>query len=70
MTRQDSPHQLGGMGHFDDANLGGARAGGKPGHGSENKVPIVAAVSINENGHSMHLKLNLVSGFTTQAIKE
>ena len=68
MARQDGTHRLGGEVQIDDAYLGGERAGGKPGRGSENKVPFVAAVSLNEHGHPMRLKLNLVSGFTLKAI--
>ena len=68
MAEQDSTHRLTGVVQLDDAYLGGERAGGKPGRGSENKVPFVAAVSLNDKGHPMHLKLNLVSGFTSTAI--
>ncbi len=53
---------------IDDAYLGGERAGGKTGRDSENKVPFVAAVSTNDEGHPMYLKLHLVSGFTSEAI--
>ena len=31
-------------------------------------MPFVAAVSLDEKGHPRHLKLNMVSGFTSQAI--
>ena len=48
--------------------LGGVRAGGKAGRGSENKVPFVAAVSLDERGHPLYLKLNLVRGLTFNAI--
>ena len=68
MAKQDSTHRLDGTVQLDDAYLGGERAGGKPGRGSENKVPFVAAVSLNEAGNPMHIKLNLVSGFTSTAI--
>ena len=68
MAKQDSTHRLDGTVQLDDAYLGGERAGGKPGRGSENKVPFVAAVSLNEAGHPMHIKLNLVNGFTSTAI--
>ena len=68
MARQDSTHQLSGVVQLDDAYLGGERAGGKTGRGSENKVPFVAAVSVDHRGHPRHLKLNLVSGFTLEAI--
>ena len=68
MAEQDSRHRLDGAVQLDDAYLGGERAGGKTGRGSENKVPFVAAVSLSEQGHPMHLKLSLVSGFTLEAI--
>ena len=54
----------------DDAYLGGERVGGKAGRGSENKVPFVAAVSLNTEGHPMYLKMAPVSGFTRKAIGE
>ena len=54
--------------HLDAAYLGGERSGGKPGRGSENKVPFVASVSINEAGQPIRLKLDMVSGFTADAI--
>ena len=68
MAQQDGTHRLSGVVQLDDAYLGGERAGGKTGRGSENKVPFVAAVSLNEQGRPMYLKLNLVSGFTSLAI--
>ena len=68
MAQQDSTHRLHGAVQLDDAYLGGERAGGKAGRGSENKVPFVAAISLDDRGHPLHLKLNLVSGFTSQAI--
>ena len=54
----------------DDAYLGGERSGGKVGRGSENKVPFVAAVSLNEDGHPLRVKLTPVAGFTLNAIKQ
>ena len=68
MAERDSTHRLSGAVQLDDAYLGGERAGGKPGRGSENKVPFVAAVSLNAKGRPLYLKLSLVSGFTSQAI--
>ena len=68
MAQRDRTHRLDGAVQLDDAYLGGERSGGKAGRGSENKVPFVAAVSLNEQGHPLHLKLNLVSGFTLNAI--
>lgn len=68
MAEQDGKHRLGGAIQLDDAYLGGERAGGKVGRGSENKVPFVAAVSLNDDGHPMYLKLHLVRGFTLTSI--
>ncbi len=41
-----------------DAYLGGERYGGKAGQGSENKVPFVAAASLNAAGQPMRMKLD------------
>lgn len=68
MAEQDGTHRLSGAVQLDDAYLGGERAGGKAGRGSENKVPFVAAVSLDKQARPMYLKLHLVSGFTSQAI--
>jgi hypothetical protein len=70
MAEQDRGQRLSGAVQLDDAYLGGERAGGKAGRGSENKVPFVAAVSLNEQGQPIHLKLSLVSGFTLNAISQ
>ena len=50
MSEREEAYLLRGKVQIDDAYLGGERCGGKPGRGSENKVPIVAAVSVNEAG--------------------
>ena len=68
MAQQDSTQQLSGFVQLDDAYLGGARTGGKVGRGSENKVPFVAAVSLDDRGQPVHLKLSMVSGFTWAGI--
>ena len=70
MATQDATHQLSGTVQLDDAYLGGERTGGKVGRGSENKVPFVAAVSVNDHGHPMFIKLNVVRGFTSEAISK
>ena len=38
------------------------------GRGSENRVPFVAVVSVDSNGHPLCVKFNLTSGFTSKAI--
>ena len=70
MATQDATHQLSGTVQLDDAYRGGERTGGKGGRGSENKVPFVAAVSVNDHGHPMFIKLNVVRGFTSEAISK
>ena len=70
MAQRDDMHRLGGHVQLDDAYLGGERAGGKPGRGSENKVPFVAAVSLGDEGQPRYVKLTPVAGFTHAAIKQ
>jgi ribosomal protein L37AE/L43A len=47
--REDS-RELDGRVEIDDAYLGGERSGGKVGRGSENKIPIIAAVQTTPGG--------------------
>jgi hypothetical protein len=68
MSDREAAHLLDGAVQLDNAYLGRERSGGKAGRGSENKVPFVAALSLDENGGPTHLKLDVVSGFTSQAI--
>lgn len=70
MTEREERYVLSGTVQLDDAYLGGERAGGKAGRGSENKVPFVAAVSLNDAGHPLRVKLTPVTGFSSQAIAE
>ena len=68
MATRETQHRLSGTVQIDDAYLGGELSGGKPGRGSENKVPFVAAVSLNDEGRPRFVKLTPVPGFTSQAI--
>jgi hypothetical protein len=45
-------------------------SGGKVGRGSENKVPFVAALSLDEEDHPLRIKLKSVSGFTKSHCRE
>ena len=47
MSEREALYTLRGTGQVDDAYLGGERTGGKAGRGSENKIPFVAAVSMD-----------------------
>jgi len=53
---------------MDDAYLGGERPGGTAGRGSENKIPIVAAVSLSEAGHPIHAKIMPLTSFSSEAL--
>lgn len=55
---------------MDDPYLDGERCGGKAGRGSENKVPIAAAVSLDDAGHPRHVKLATVATFSFAAIAD
>lgn len=68
MSERETTYTLTGHVQVDDAYLGGELSGGKVGRGSENKVPFVAAVSLDDNGHPLRIKLTPVSGFTLKAI--
>ena len=50
MRRREDSRQLTGRVEIDDAYLGGEHHGGKPGRGSPNKVPMVAAVQTTPTG--------------------
>jgi ribosomal protein L37AE/L43A len=53
----------------DDAYLGGELPGGKTGRGSENKVPFVAAVQTNKQGHPLYAVFSTVKSFCNEEIK-
>jgi hypothetical protein len=50
MRRREDTRQLTGRVEIDDAYLGGEHHGGKPGRGSPNKIPMVAAVQTTPSG--------------------
>ena len=67
MAQRDGDQPLSGLVQMDDAYLGGERPG-VGGRGSPNKVPIIAAVSTDDAGRPMRVKLGLPAGFTREAI--
>lgn len=70
MAEREDRYRLSGGVQIDDAYLGGERRGGKAGRGSENKVPFVIAVSVDDEGHPGRIKLTPVPGFTLEAISD
>lgn len=69
MKKADDSLVLGGLVELDDAYWGGKRKGGKRGRGAPGKTPILAAVSRNEKGHPIHMRLCKVSSFTSAEVK-
>jgi hypothetical protein len=67
---REEAYLLWGKVQVDDAYLGGERNGGNAGRGSENKVPIVAAVSIDDAGQPVNVKLSTVRMFSFAAIAD
>lgn len=63
MKERDDSKRLRGVIQLDDVYWGGERHGGKRGRGSKNKIPFVAAVSLNEKGHPIAMNMNVVKGF-------
>lgn len=54
---------------IDDAYLGGERRGGKVERGSENKVPFIAAVETNGEGHPLRVLFSPVKTFSRSEVE-
>jgi len=59
MVQREDARLLKGVVFADDAVLGGVHAG-KPGRGSENKSPFIAAVELDDDGHPQHVRFDAV----------
>jgi transposase-like protein len=62
MLEHQRTEKLTGRIELDDAYIGGEKPG-KPGRGSRNKIPFVAAVETTQDGRPMKIHLRRVSGF-------
>ena len=60
MFEQERGRRLTQVVQIDDAFLGGERTGGKRGRGSENKVPLIAAVQTTANGRAIFTRLDVL----------
>ena len=70
MKEQEDSKSLSGTIQLDDVYWGGERRGGKRGRGSPNKTPFVAAVSVDEEGHPIHMNMNVIKGFKSAEISK
>jgi transposase-like protein len=68
MKERDDAVPLAGRVELDDAYWGGQRSGGKTGRGSPGKTPFLAAVSTDERGRPMRMRLTRVRGFTHEEV--
>lgn len=68
VSERDNCCILQGKVQIDDDYFCGELMGGKPGRGSENKVSLVAAISLNATGHPIHATISPFTGFTSEAI--
>lgn len=60
MRQREARRLLQGVVVADDAVLGGVHHG-KPGRGSENKAPFVAAVELDDDGHPWHVRFDAIT---------
>jgi ribosomal protein L37AE/L43A len=60
MFEQERNRRLEDVVQVDDAFLGGERNGGKRGRGSENKVPLIAAVQTTADGRAVIIRLDVL----------
>jgi len=68
MKEYDDSQLLSGTIQLDDVYWGGERHGCSRGRGSQNKIPFVAAVSINDKGHPVAMNMNVLKGFRLREI--
>jgi len=69
MEERISEKKLQGDTVVDDVYMGGKHTGGKRGRGSENKVPVVVALSLTRENKPDQVQLRVLKGFTGEALK-
>lgn len=68
MKESEDQRVLEGFVELDDAYWGGKKGGGKRGRGAPGKTPFLAAVSRNEEGHPIHMKMSKLTAFNSGEI--
>jgi transposase-like protein len=59
---------LEGFVELDDVYWGGKRKGGKRGRGAPGKTPFLAAVTRNEKGHPIHMRMSQLAAFSSSEV--
>jgi len=70
MAEREVDTRLSGRVEIDDAYLGGENPGGRAGRGSENKVPFIAAVQTNKQGHPQYAVFSKVKSFSSDEVTD
>lgn len=70
MKEREKDTILSGRVEVDDSYLGGELQGGKPGRGSQNKIPFIAAVETNEEGHPTRALVQRVENFSKKEVSK
>ena len=69
MSERDGNRRLSGVVIADDAYLGGVHKG-KPGRGSENKAPFIAAVQCSDEGHALYVRLDALPDLKGTSVEQ
>lgn len=70
MKLRDDSMPLSGFVQIDDSYWGGKKHDGNRGRGATGKVPFVAALSTNDQGHPLKIRFSRVPSFTLESIGE
>lgn len=68
MKEADDRHPISGIIQLDDVYWDGERRGGIRGRSAAGKIPFVAAVALNEKGHTIHMRMSVVDDSRSQPI--
>jgi transposase-like protein len=69
MKERDETKPLSQFVQIDDAYWGGKKRDGIRGRGATGKIPFIAAVSTNADGHPLYIRLSEVKSFSKETVK-
>lgn len=70
MKKRDDAKPLSGFIQIDDSYMGGKRRNSKRGRGADGKIPFIAAIATNEEGHPLAMRLSQVTGFLKHEVTQ